>query len=383
MRKNRKRQPDIVLRPLVVFATSVLLVIWPLTSVSFLTPTSNFISEVQFGHHFSSDGMVSPRWPWREMMNPSDNLQSIHVIFNGSKIDDQRRSQNREGIELNDKSSVYKKIRRRVIVGFPFFREFEILRERLETYNEFGMVDCVIVAESLYSHRGKEKHAFLREATMNKKAAYQAPWLNASRFQFKLVSVVDDINMLSEDNLWGQEYQSRRIIEKGLIECAANDDDIIIVSDADEILDEAAMQWFQYKLQHGQVAFVDLRWHLYNKCWLHPMPTHVAVAVTYRTLQYFLMGDPENIRRGADFLSQDLEGLYYFNSEKQTSYAGIHCSWCFGKDYDAFRDKVYNGNPGDGGDLWYNVSFSDQKIEHLMKNGLWFDGNPHGTNVCS
>jgi hypothetical protein len=75
------------------------------------------------------------------------------------------------------------------------------------------MVDCVIVAESLYSHRGKEKHAFLREATMNKEGPYQVPWLNASRFQFKLVSVVDDINMLSENNLWGQEYQSRRIIE--------------------------------------------------------------------------------------------------------------------------------------------------------------------------
>jgi hypothetical protein len=65
--------------------------------------------------------MVTPRWPRREMMNPIDKLQNIHVIFNGSKVDHQRRSQNREGIELNDKLSVYKKIRRRVIVGFPFF----------------------------------------------------------------------------------------------------------------------------------------------------------------------------------------------------------------------------------------------------------------------
>jgi hypothetical protein len=380
MRENRKRQSVIVSRKGVFVIVLILWATWRLTTALFYSSTSKFISELQQEYQVSNDGMASTRRP---RMNSRDNLQTIYVIFHGSTVGGQSRFQKKMKIVTNDKLSTLKRSRRRVIVGFPFFREFETLRERLELYDEYGIVDCVIIAESRYSHRGNEKPFYLREAVMNKKGAYKVPWLNKTRFYFKLISVIDDSNFLSDDNLWGQEYQSRRIIQKGLSECAASDDDLILISDADEILDSVAIQWLQNKLQHGQVAFVDLRWYLYNKCWLHPRPTQVAVAVTYRTLQDVLMGDPQNIRRAADFFSENLTGLYYYDIETGASFAGNHCSWCFGNDYDAFRDKVDNGNPGDGGDLWYNISFSNKRIKHLMENGLWFDGTPHGENVCT
>lgn len=259
---------------------------------------------------------------------------------------------------------------RKVIMGFPFVREFKILKERLRTHH--GVVNCMVVAESKYSHSGEEKQLYMKEALASK----DKPWLESQMLDIKLVHVIDEgANMFSKNNLWGQEVQSRRAIGQGLPECSPRDDDIIIITDADEVLDSLAIAWLKRTLRHGQVAEVPLAWFLYNKCWLHRKPTTVTVAATYKTLRDNMNGDVHNIRAGK---GHNLQRVIY----KLHTYAGFHCSWCFGEEYDLYRAKAHNGNLGDGGDLYNKMNLTDEKIQHLISNGLWLDGNPHGKFAC-
>ena len=263
-------------------------------------------------------------------------------------------------------------IGRRVILGFPFFREFPLLEERLRTHQ--GVVDCMIVAESKYSHSGDLKRLHMKEALEGDGSS----WTGTEMLGLKLVHVVDAMpNMFNKgpEKLWGQEVQSRRAIAQGLAECEPKDEDIVVITDADEVLDSLALAWLKHTLQHGQVAVVPLAWHLYNKCWIHKRPTEIPVATTYKTLRENMLGDTHNVRAAR---GKKLVKIFY----RLRQYGGFHCSWCFGDDYDAFREKVSHFNPGDGGERWKRQKWPDERIKRLRENGLWLDGKPHGKFVC-
>ena len=265
---------------------------------------------------------------------------------------------------------------RKVILGFPFFREFGLLEERLRTHE--GVVDCMIVAESKYSHSGEEKRLHMKEALEKEEGGWRVWRQQTEALGLKLVHVVDAApNMFNKgpEKLWGQEVQSRRAIAQGLQECHPRDNDIVVVTDADEVLDSLAFAWLKHFLQDGQVAVVPLAWHLYNKCWIHQRPTEIPVAVTYKTLRENMHGDTHSIRAAK---GKGLHKVHY----RLRQYGGYHCSWCFGNDYDAFREKALNFNPGDGGERWRRQNWPDERIKRLRANGLWLDGKPHGRFIC-
>ncbi len=128
---------------------------------------------------------------------------------------------------------------KRIYDCFIFFNELELLELRLRELQ--SCVDFFVICEAPVTFRGKQKPLYYLE--------------NQSRFlEFKekiIHVVVDDMptskvlansggDAAMEPAIWNMEYFQRNAIRRGLWE--ARPDDIIIVSDCDEILRRKTMQ---------------------------------------------------------------------------------------------------------------------------------------------
>ena len=110
---------------------------------------------------------------------------------------------------------------------FPFCNEYELLELRLELLNE--VVDKFVIVESKYTQRGEIKgYNFSMDDARFKKY----------KDKIILIKCDEDVPVKEFQNdqskgFWINEFHQRNAIIKGLINC--NYDDIIVISDVDEI----------------------------------------------------------------------------------------------------------------------------------------------------
>lgn len=108
--------------------------------------------------------------------------------------------------------------------AFIFFNELELLELRLHELSD--KVDYFVLVESPYTFRGNEKELFFD----NNKSKFK-PFLN------KIIHIISDIPNKNPHNdrkqAYENEYHQRNDIYQGLSQ--ASPDDIVIISDADEI----------------------------------------------------------------------------------------------------------------------------------------------------
>lgn len=109
---------------------------------------------------------------------------------------------------------------RRVYDCFVFFNELDILEIRLNTLD--ALVDTFVLVESTHTFTGQEKPLVYAE---NKK--------RFARFNDRIIHVVVDDMPEQAESTFVREGHQRSAIGRGLEE--ANPDDIVIVSDVDEI----------------------------------------------------------------------------------------------------------------------------------------------------
>jgi beta-1,4-mannosyl-glycoprotein beta-1,4-N-acetylglucosaminyltransferase len=118
----------------------------------------------------------------------------------------------------------------KIVDCFTFYNELDLLNYRLNILNEF--VDYFVLVESTHTHIGKEKKLYFSE---NKKNLFE-------KFKDKMIHVVvsdilykyPNINY-NNDEQWENEKYQRNCIDLGIQELSLEDDDIIIISDLDEI----------------------------------------------------------------------------------------------------------------------------------------------------
>lgn len=126
---------------------------------------------------------------------------------------------------------------RRVFDCFTFFNEIELLKVRLEELD--SVVDFFVIAEAPITFRGARKPLHFRE--------------NAAQFEKfadKIIHVVVD-DLPETSNPWEREFAQRDALDRG---CAAADDhDLILISDADEIFRADAVA--QASQLDGYIAF--------------------------------------------------------------------------------------------------------------------------------
>jgi beta-1,4-mannosyl-glycoprotein beta-1,4-N-acetylglucosaminyltransferase len=119
----------------------------------------------------------------------------------------------------------------KIIDCFIFYNEIDMLLYRLDSL--FNFVDYFVIVESNYTHSGKQKELYYN----NNKNLFES-------FSSKIIHIIlDDFPYkfpnidYSKNQQWDNEHYQRNSIKNGIDKLVLTDEDIIIVSDLDEITD--------------------------------------------------------------------------------------------------------------------------------------------------
>jgi hypothetical protein len=116
-------------------------------------------------------------------------------------------------------------MQKRVFDCFTFFNELDLLELRLNELHE--KVDFFVLAEAPMTFKGQPKELIYN----TNKARFQ-------KFHDKIIHLVID-DLPATDRAWDREHFQRNALRRGLTDAAPND--MIIISDADEILSRATI----------------------------------------------------------------------------------------------------------------------------------------------
>lgn len=117
---------------------------------------------------------------------------------------------------------------------FTFYNEFDILELRLREH--WDHVDHFVIAEANKTHQGRDKPFLLEEN-----------WDRYKEFQEKIIHVkVDD--MPTHPNAWVLENFQRNALARGFQN--ADDEDIIVVSDCDELMRGSTFDFMRNDTKH-------------------------------------------------------------------------------------------------------------------------------------
>jgi beta-1,4-mannosyl-glycoprotein beta-1,4-N-acetylglucosaminyltransferase len=173
---------------------------------------------------------------------PNLEFQSYETIFNLNKNND-----NLVSLKPN------------VIDCFTFYNELDMLEYRLKTLE--NVVDYFVIVEATLTHVGKSKEMYFEK--FKERSIY-------TKCKKKIIHVIVDdfpfpeVNSLKNEQ-WKNEKFQRNCITRGLSQIQIKPDDIIVVSDVDEILNPCTLQ----KIKSGDillknVADIEQDFYYYN-----------------------------------------------------------------------------------------------------------------------
>ena len=114
-----------------------------------------------------------------------------------------------------------------------FFSENFITNLRFEILK--NSVDYFVVCESIYDHKGKKKELNFR--------------LNNIKFKNKIIYIVHDTPFSNNNDVWQNQAEQRESIFKGIDK--ANNEDLIMFSDPDEIPNPKSLENINLKKKFG------------------------------------------------------------------------------------------------------------------------------------
>ena len=167
----------------------------------------------------------------------------------------------------------------KIIDCFTFYNELDMLEFRLTELND--VVDYFVLVECIKTHINNDKELYFE----NNKHKF-------SKFIDKIIHIIVKDNIPDSSNAWDIENYQRRGIDHGIKQLDLNSDDLIIISDLDEIPSTNTL--LSIKNANGINGVYSLEQDLYyynlncksdNK-WYHP-----------KILNYgYYNNDPQSIR---------------------------------------------------------------------------------------
>ena len=134
---------------------------------------------------------------------------------------------------------------------FTFFNEIDLLELRLNYLNDY--VDYFVIIESDKTHSGQDKPYYFEE--------------NIKRFEKfidKIIHIKKELVYEKGDSFWKLENEQRNAIALGLN--IANNDDVIIISDIDEIPSVSSIQRY-IRVHHPiPMTLVQINHYYYFNC---------------------------------------------------------------------------------------------------------------------
>jgi beta-1,4-mannosyl-glycoprotein beta-1,4-N-acetylglucosaminyltransferase len=172
---------------------------------------------------------------------------------------------------------------RKIIDCFIFYNELDLLRYRLNILN--NVVDCFVIVESTHTFTGKEKPLIFRENIhLFKEFLHKIIHIVIDDFPFKYPNINFKLNQQ-----WENEYFQRNGISRALNSIILDDNDLIIISDVDEIPDPNTLQKCkvgEIKVEFNSLEMVlyyyNLETILYNIKWKHPK---ILTYMTFKNLK--------------------------------------------------------------------------------------------------
>jgi beta-1,4-mannosyl-glycoprotein beta-1,4-N-acetylglucosaminyltransferase len=164
-----------------------------------------------------------------------------------------------------------------IIDCFMFFNEFDVLELRLHELED--VVDRFVLVEANRTHAGEPKPYYFLERRSE-----------FSEFADRITVVqVDDLPVLR--NRFVAEVMQRNAIVRGLTD--ADDDDLVIISDIDEVPRAAALSQL-HDLAHGDITSLVMDFYNYALNLRMPEKWYNARVTKRSTLRYMT---PQEIRR--------------------------------------------------------------------------------------
>ena len=157
----------------------------------------------------------------------------------------------------------------KIVDGFIFYNELNLLEYRLSIL--YDLVDVFVLCESTRTFVGKEKPLYFQE----NKDRY-------AKYLDKIVHIVVDDLLPNPDfdkqEQWWNEKHQRNALDRGFRSLPLEPDDILLISDVDEIPSPEAIQRLRHHEQHGNVLYVlvqDMYYYnlttFFSQKWYHPV----------------------------------------------------------------------------------------------------------------
>jgi beta-1,4-mannosyl-glycoprotein beta-1,4-N-acetylglucosaminyltransferase len=138
---------------------------------------------------------------------------------------------------------------------FTFYNELDLLTYRLNVLN--SVVDYFILVEARQTHVGKEKELF-----------YEKNKERYSEFKDKIIHIIVDLPHIpvdvSKNEQWVNERFQRNSIKDGLNKLNLSNDDLIIISDLDEIADPLTLEKIKSTVISVDICSLEMQFYYYN-----------------------------------------------------------------------------------------------------------------------
>jgi beta-1,4-mannosyl-glycoprotein beta-1,4-N-acetylglucosaminyltransferase len=245
---------------------------------------------------------------------------------------------------------------KKIVDCFIFYNEFDLLTYRMNTLN--SVVDYFVIVEATHTFSGKEKPLLFND---NQELFKD--------FKDKIIHVVvndvpykfPNINYEKQEQ-WENEKHQRNSMQIGLNKIAMNDNDIIIVSDVDEIPDNRILRFIKREDVVIDIYSLEMDFYNYNLHCKVNDKWHKAKIVSFKKFKE---------------LSMSFEELRFYNCHKIKN-GGWHLSY-FG-DSHFIKNKIETFSHQE-----FNTSnFTDiEKIaERVSKYGDLYDRNYKLENIA-
>jgi beta-1,4-mannosyl-glycoprotein beta-1,4-N-acetylglucosaminyltransferase len=132
-----------------------------------------------------------------------------------------------------------------IVDCFTFFNELDMLEYRFEIL--YDVVDYFIIVESTHTHSGHPKELFY-EKNKDRFAKFSDKIIQVAVDNFEFIH--PNVNIHAQDQ-WKNEMYQRDCIKTGIEKLCLNVEDILIVSDLDEIPDPNVLS----KIKSGEIDF--------------------------------------------------------------------------------------------------------------------------------
>lgn len=165
-----------------------------------------------------------------------------------------------------------------IVDAFTFYNELKMLEYRFKLLND--KVDFFIIVEARHTFNGNNKELYYD----NNKDKF-------NEYKDKIIHVIVD-DMPNNKNPWNNEFHQRNSIKRGINKLSLDDNDIIIISDVDEIPNiELMLKYFN----KDAINCLESKNYYYNlTCVGHWSDRCCSKVVTYKLFKKY---SPQQIRK--------------------------------------------------------------------------------------